>query len=86
MADGIVQFIKLALDQASLKNMEREAAQESRVIASSIARTLQGTGPEGDAILRYILKIRQTFENNLSKIRDGVAEGLVDIPKAERQG
>lgn len=85
MADGIIQFIKLALDQASLRSLERDATAESKQIAASIARTLQGTGPEGQAILRYIEKIRATFEQHMGKIRTSVAEGLVDIPKAERQ-
>lgn len=85
MADGIIQFIKLALDQASLKQLRRQAAEETTAIGNNIARTLQGTGPEGDAILKYVTKIRTTFEANLSKIRDSVAQGLVDIPAAERQ-
>ena len=85
MADGIIQFIKLALDRASLKQLEKEASEESRAVAQAVARQLGGQGPETDAIRQYVERMRGIFERAMLKIRHEVAQGIMDVPTAERQ-
>jgi hypothetical protein len=82
---GLVQKIKLALDQQALRQLERDAGLNSRRVAEQVAKALEGAGSQGNPAARMIADMRTQFEKALMDIRHRMSQGLIDLPEATRQ-
>lgn len=85
MADGIIQYIRLMLDQQALKQLEKDAAEGAKRSAEAVTNELQNAGSVGRAAQTFTSKLREAFEADIVKIRKELAQGLVDLPEAQRR-